>query len=385
MARITLVDADKRDSLAERLDARYFMLVSSPAWGWTEYSVDYYEPLESYLHLGEMVDDYEHLIMFNVPHADYHSETVSRCPICDHEADDDLEEHPDHICMDGDIGDSAFASFNHNSKLQYIRANIPLAAPQEDESTFRQNVLPYLLREFKYGNIFGFDYFERQENEMADEEFQLAFDRVMFSLDRLTRACGRCFKYNPESAQVCYNCCNQLVKKIEGQIFASIIRDVDTDQIDEMEPEEFAAWVHVFYFVARQGKDVSFVLPPTLESQQVAVDVSEKIKSLIGVEGFFNFETTSNMGSWGLSGSSFPDGGGFLLSVYASKVPKHQRDLLVDHGWGQVDENLFEKWHEFTDFEECLDAVTFAFGWLQLLSGAKPETWSTKLEVHLGA
>ena len=384
MARITLEDSEKRDTYAEKLDSRYFMLVSSPAWGWIDYYVEEYEPMGTYLHLGEEIDDYENMMIFNVPHSNNYYERISRCTICDAEEDSDAEEYSDHSCLDGDIQGKTFASFNTDAKLQYIRAHIPLPDIQKDEAGFRERVLPYLLREFKAGNISGFDHFERQENEMADSSFQLAFNREMFAWDRLTKACGSCFKYNPESAQVCYNCCNQFVKEIDGQIFASIIRDVDTDQIDEMEPEEFAAWVHVFYYVAKPGTDVAFVVPPTLESQQIAADLSEKIKHLIGVEGFFNFDATSDAGSWCLTGYSFSDGGGFLLNI-TGKLPKHQRDLLCDHGWGEVDENHFEKWHDFTDIEECTDAVTFGLGWLQLISGAKPETWSTKLEVHLGA
>jgi hypothetical protein len=386
MARITLVDADKRDSLAERLDARYFMLVSSPAWGWTEYYVDYYEPLESYLHLGEMVDDYEHLIMFNVPHADYHSETVSRCSICDSEDEDG--EYSDHTCMDGDVGDETYASFNTSSKFQYFQANIPLAGIQVDEPGFRSQVLKYIHREFLAENISGFDYEEREPSEMASEPFQLAARNQDFSFEKLTKACTNCFKYNPQTAQVCYNCCGPFVGTVQGQIFAAIVKEFEGDEVEEMDSEVFSAWADIYYFVAQKPDVVAFVSPPVVDSKQLVKSLTARIAPLIGVEGFFNFVIQVGNREWNFSGSATDDNDEFQVVLAGRHISATTIDALENCGWAKSvsqEVTVLEKWHPFASGDDCEDAIRLGLGWLQLLSGAKPETWSTKLEVHFGA
>ena len=386
MLRTTIDDEDRRDTLAQKLDSRYFRLCSAPMDGWSDLYVDEYEPLEESYLVGSDLDEYENLLMFNSPVSGDYSEAGGRCSICDAEEDKDFDQLSAHSCMDGDIGYFGFASFDQNSKLQYIQANIPLAIPQDDEASFRLHVLPYLLREFKHDNISGFDHFERQESEMADDTFQLCFKRGMFAWDKLTKACGRCYKYNPESAQVCYSCCNLFVARLDGQLFASIIRDVDTGQIAEMEPGDFAAWVNIFYYVTESKSEISWVIPSPLPSDDLAVKISNEVAQLIGEDGFFNFDVSASGMNWIFSG--WVTGDHIQLSLSGKHFPMHVFGQLTEQGWESVkneDVQMFDLIHSFVDEEDCLDSITYGLSWLQELAGVKPENWVSDLEVHLGA
>lgn len=257
MCRVTIEDGDVRDSWAESLDGRYFLICSAPVMGWTDSYVDEYESINSSFLIGSIVDDFERLLMFNTP-TDSYFEQVARCLLCEQEfdGDDSLE---DHVCQDGDLGDETFASFAQTGNLQYLSVQIALDGLVTDERKFRDETLTQLHLDYTEGNLVGFDFLEREEDEMALAPFQLACFSESLNMDKLTKPCNSCYRFNLENAQICYSCCNTFVSRISGDVYVSIINDVTSDQVDEMEPEDFASWANVYYFVAPKGAQMSYV------------------------------------------------------------------------------------------------------------------------------
>lgn len=386
MLRVSVFQESERDYLAQVLDSRYFMLCSAPFDGWDEFYVDVYEPLADSHLVGGELDFCENLMMFNHP-ITAHDEVVSRCPICDAEVDDESDEYSDHICMDGDIHEETFASFNTSSKFQYLQVNLPLSEAQGDEPGFRRDVLPFLHRELLSGNLIGFDYHERESHEMADEPFQLAFRREEYSFEKLTKSCTRCFKYNPQTAQVCYNCCLPFVERVRGQVFAALVNEFHGDEVEEMESKTFSEWANIYYFVVQNLDEVEFVAPPVPAENALVDSLSAQIAPLSGVDGFFNFIIEFDKREWNFSGSTTEGNDEILITLAGKTFSENTMHALETCSWATVNSQdvfMVEKWHAFATEDDCADLVKLGLGWLQLITGALPGHWEQNLEVHFG-
>ena len=246
-----LEDPADLEQLAEFVDPRYLLIRTEENLYVTEDWLNEFQGIDEWEDYSR--DEFDTLLLVNSP-SDYYSELIGACQYCVGLGDEvvDFHEHDD-----GYLGGRTFASFADRGKLQYFKANLEIDLATHDEEVFRSKVL-VKLHEFALEpdrKVF----FERTEDQMANEVFQFAYRPHEYAYSLLVKSCPNCFERNPEKAQVCFNCCSPFVKKVKGKLFACVINDIDTGQLESMSATQFSQWANVFYYVADRHEDLGAV------------------------------------------------------------------------------------------------------------------------------